>query len=87
MEIWIGCFIGFLCVIICLLGIKIIVMRKSVQEITEAFAERLRMETNVLIYNIVGGITDHDAGCRKFDNVWIKGGDFCGDSLCGDHRR
>ena len=63
MEIWIGCFIGFLCVIICLLGIKIIVMRKSVQEITEAFAERLRMETNVLIYNI-GGMTDHDAGCR-----------------------
>lgn len=60
MEIWIGCFIGFLCVIICLLGIKIIVMRKSVQEITEAFAERLRMETNVLI-----DISSHDRYLRR----------------------
>lgn len=60
MEIWIGCFIGFLCVIICLLGIKIIVMRKSVQEITEAFAERLRMETNILI-----DISSHDRYLRR----------------------
>lgn len=68
MEIWIWCFIGFLFVIICLLGIKIIVMRKSVQEITEAFAERLRVETNVLI-----DISSHDRYlCRLAEDINVQ---------------
>ena len=49
MEILAWSLVGVLSVVIFLLGIKIVVMRKSAQEITEAFAERLRVETNTLI--------------------------------------
>ena len=40
---------GILSVAVVWMGIKIAVMRKSVQEITEAFADRLYTETNTLI--------------------------------------
>lgn len=40
---------GLLCVIIVILLAKIFIMRKSVREITEAFADRLQTDTNTLI--------------------------------------
>lgn len=42
-------FIGILVVIIIVLSIKIYLVEKSAQEITEAFAERLKTDTNTLI--------------------------------------
>ena len=41
--------VGILVVIIILLSIKLYLMEKSVREIAEAFADRLKTDTNVLI--------------------------------------
>ena len=41
--------VGILAVVIIILSIKIYLMEKSIREITEAFADRLKTDTNILI--------------------------------------
>ena len=45
----VNCLVGILVVVIIILSIKIYLMEKSVREIAEAFADRLKTDTNVLI--------------------------------------
>lgn len=49
MEIWLPVICGILAAIICVLFIKIYLMKKSVREIEEKLSEKLRTETNTLI--------------------------------------
>lgn len=49
MEIWLPVICGILAAIICVLFIKIYLMKKSVREIEEKLSEKLQTETNTLI--------------------------------------
>lgn len=60
MEVWLWILIGFLFFIIIVLWIKIVLMQKSAQEISNAFADRLTTETNTLI-----DISSHDSYMRS----------------------
>jgi hypothetical protein len=59
MEIWLLALVGIMAFIIIALLIKIYLMRKSVKEINEAFADRLVTDTNTLI-----DISSHDKYMR-----------------------
>lgn len=60
MEIWLPVICGILAAIICVLFIKIYLMKKSVREIEEKLSEKLRTETNTLI-----DISSRDEDLRK----------------------
>lgn len=60
MENWLWALIVFLILVILLLWMKIVLMQKSAQEISDAFADRLTAETNVLI-----DISSHDRHMRR----------------------
>ena len=51
---------GFLCLIILALCVKIYIMKKSAREIADAFADKLKTDTNTLIC-----ISSHDKDMRK----------------------
>lgn len=60
MEIWLPVICGILAAIICVLFIKIYLMKKSVREIEEKLSEKLQTETNTLI-----DISSRDEDLRK----------------------
>lgn len=60
MEVWLWAGIGVLVLIIIVLVIKICLLRKTVKEIEEGFADRLVTDTNTLI-----SISSHDKYMRK----------------------
>lgn len=49
MEFWLWILVAVLLIIIVFLTIKICLMKKSAQEISEAFLDRLTEDTNTLI--------------------------------------
>lgn len=60
MDVWLWAGIGILVLIIIVLVIKICLLRKTVKEIEEGFADRLVTDTNTLI-----SISSHDKYMRK----------------------
>lgn len=60
MELWLWAIIGALILCIVVLIIKLYLLKKSAQEIEDAFAERLMADTNTLI-----DISSHDKAMRK----------------------
>lgn len=58
--VWLWILCGMLCIMVILLGIKIILLKKSAREISSAFFDRLTMDTNTLI-----DISSHDKDMRK----------------------
>lgn len=60
MEFWLWILVGILLTIIVFLAVKIRLMKKSAQEISEAFLDRLTEETNTLI-----DISSRDRHMRK----------------------
>ena len=60
MVFWLCCLIGILTLIILILIIKICLLKKSADEIADAFADRVRSDTNTLI-----DISSRDRHMRK----------------------
>lgn len=60
MEVWLWALIGGLVVVILLLCVKIYFMHKAIDEIDEAFADRLTADTNTLI-----GISSNDKFLKR----------------------
>lgn len=60
MESWLPVICGILTIIICVLSVKIYLMKKSVKEIGEKLSEKLRIETNTLI-----DISSRDSDLRR----------------------
>lgn len=60
MEVWLWALIGGLTVVIMILCVKVYFMHKAIDEIDEAFADRLTADTNTLI-----GISSNDRFLKK----------------------
>lgn len=60
MESWLPVICGILTIIICVLSVKIYLMKKSVKEIGEKLSEKLLIETNTLI-----DISSRDSDLRR----------------------
>lgn len=60
MEVWLWALIGGLTVVIMMLCVKVYFMHKAIDEINEAFADRLTADTNTLI-----GISSNDRFLKK----------------------
>lgn len=63
MVFWLCCLIGILTIIIIILFYKIFLLKKSADDISESFAERVASDTNILI-----DISSRDRHMRKLAN-------------------
>lgn len=71
MEVWLWALIGGLVIVILMLCVKVYFMHKAIDEIDEAFADRLTADTNTLI-----GISSNDKFLKRLAkniNVQLRG--------------